>query len=245
MLKAVIFDIDGTLLDSVDLHARAWTQALSEFGHRVSFADVRRQIGKGSDQLMPVFLSRDEIDARGEQLVEHRSRLFKERYLPKVRSFNGVRPLFERIRGEGTKIALASSASEEELHAYINIAAIGDLLDAKTSADDAENSKPCPDIFLAALRSSDGVDAADAIVIDDTPYDAQRANRAGISAAGVTCGGWYEADLLKAGCVAVYGSPADMLERFDQTVLSTSFTKAGADISAGRRTRTIQRENVP
>jgi beta-phosphoglucomutase-like phosphatase (HAD superfamily) len=141
MPKAVIFDVDGTLIDSVDLHAKAWQDAFAEYGRDVPFDDIRGQIGKGGDQLLPVFLSEDDIEAFGEELEERRGAILKERYLPKVQAFPGVRALFEHLRAEGLDIALASSAKEDELETYKKVADIGDLIDEQTSSDDAESSK--------------------------------------------------------------------------------------------------------
>ena len=115
MINVVIFDIDGTLVDSVDLHAEAWRVAFKKFGKTVSFADIRRQIGKGADQLLPVFWSAGELSKFGEDLEEYRSELFKKEYLPHVKSFPKVRQLFERIRKDRKRIALASSAKGDEL----------------------------------------------------------------------------------------------------------------------------------
>src|SRR5437868_13799845 len=153
MIKAVIFDIDGTLVDSVDLHARAWQEAFRHFGRDVPYRDVRRQIGKGGDQLMPVFFSKAELEKFGAELEKYRGDLYKREYLPRVRAFPKVRALFERIKQDGKKIALASSAKEEEVNVYKEIAHIGDLVEEETSADDADKSKPHPDIFEAALAA--------------------------------------------------------------------------------------------
>lgn len=220
MTDAVIFDVDGTLVDSVDLHARAWQDAFRDYGHEVGFQAVREQIGKGGDQLMPVFLSPEELEARGEELEAHRSRIMKERYASEIRGFPGVRALFLRLREDGVRIALASSAKAEELQKYKTIAGIEDLVDAETSSDDAERSKPFPDIFQAALARLEGVEAARAIVVGDTPYDAEAAVKAGLRPVGVLCGGFPEAWLRKAGCVAVYEGPADMLARYEGSLLS-------------------------
>jgi phosphoglycolate phosphatase-like HAD superfamily hydrolase len=114
-IDGAIFDVDGTLIDSVDLHAKAWGEALRDYGHAVPFDQVRKQIGKGGDQLMPVFLSRQELAAYGKDLDAHRGRLFKERYLQLVTRFPGVRDLFQRLIADGRQVALASSAKEDEL----------------------------------------------------------------------------------------------------------------------------------
>src|SRR5947209_13508515 len=110
LIEAVIFDIDGTLVDSVDLHARAWQEAFARFGKQIPYERVRYQIGKGGDQLMPVFLSKEELEEFGEELEKYRGELFKREYLPRVRAFPRVRELFERIQRDGKRIALASSS---------------------------------------------------------------------------------------------------------------------------------------
>jgi len=220
MPKAVIFDVDGTLIDSVDLHAKAWQDAFGEYGRDVPFDDIRGQIGKGGDQLLPVFLSKDDIKAFGEELEERRGAILKERYLPKVQAFPGVRAFFERLRAEGLDIALASSAKEDELETYKEAADIGDLIDEQTSSDDAESSKPHPDIFLAALKRLGNPNPPDVIVVGDTPYDAEAAGKAGLRTIGMLCGGFPEDSLRKAGCIAIYRDPADLLARYDGSPLS-------------------------
>jgi len=219
LIKAVIFDIDGTLVDSVDFHAKAWQEAFAHFGHEVALEDVRSQIGKGGDQLMPVFLSKKEIDRRGPEIEEYRSDLFKERYLPRVRAFPAVRDLIKRIILNGQRIALGSSAKGDELSTYKKIARIEDLIDEETSSDDASRSKPHPDIFEAALKKL-GLEANEAIVVGDSPYDAEAAGKLGLRTLAVLCGGFPEADLRTAGCIAIYRDPADMLMRFDQSLLA-------------------------
>jgi HAD superfamily hydrolase (TIGR01549 family) len=214
MADAVIFDVDGTLVDSVALHAHAWVDAFRDFGHAVAFEDARRQIGKGGDQLLPVFLDRAEIEARGPALEEHRGKILKERYLPRIAPFPEVRALFERLIADGKRVALASSAKEDELAHYKRLAKIDDLVRVETSSDDAEKSKPHPDIFEAALARLGPTDPAAVVVVGDTPYDAEAAAKAGLRTVGLTCGGWSEAELREAGCVAVYRDPADLLARY-------------------------------
>src|SRR5947209_12381681 len=138
MPKAIIFDIDGTLLDSVDLHAQAWREALQQFDYDIPFDDIRAQIGKGGDQLLPVFLSPAELKAKGKEIQEFRARLFKEKYLPEVKPFPCVRELFQRVKANGQKTALASSAKGEELKDFERIAHIEDLVEIETSSADAE-----------------------------------------------------------------------------------------------------------
>lgn len=224
MLKAVIFDIDGTLVDSVDLHARAWQEAFRHFGREIPYKEVRHQIGKGGDQLLPVFFSQEEIDKFGEEMEKYRGELFKRAYMPHVKPFPQVRELFERIRRDGKRIALASSAKEDELKIYKDLANISDLVEEEASKDDAAKSKPHPDIFAAALARLGDVRASDAIAVGDTPYDAQAAGKINLKTVGVLCGGFPEAELHAAGCVAIYKDPADILARYEQTPLSRSWS---------------------
>ena len=220
MLKAVIFDVDGTLVDSVDLHAQAWVDAFAEFGHDISFDAVRGQIGKGSDQLMPVFLSHQEMAEQAESLSKRRGEIIKERYLAKIRPFPDVRALFDRIRADGTRIVLASSAKAEELATYKKIAGIDGLTDTETSSDDAEASKPEPDIFEAAMSRLRGIGPGEVIVVGDTPYDAEAAAKAGLRTVGVLCGGFPKESLERAGCIAVYDDPSDLLRQYDRSPLA-------------------------
>lgn len=222
MVQAIIFDVDGTLVDSVDLHARAWREAFRDFGHEVEFDAVRSQIGKGGDQLLPVFLTEHEIATEGQALERHRGAVLRDRYLGQIKPFPGVRALFERLRADGKQIALASSAKSDELAHYKDVAHIGDLIDAQTTSDDAEKTKPHPDIFLAALERLHDLPPGDALVVGDTPYDVVAASRAGIRAIGLLCGGFSEASLREAGCIAIYENPADLLIRYDGSPIGGS-----------------------
>jgi HAD superfamily hydrolase (TIGR01549 family) len=207
-LKAVIFDIDGTLVDSVDLHATAWQMAFDKFGKKVSFGAIRRQIGKGADQLLPVFFSKDELDQFGDELNSYRSKLFKQEYLPTVKAFPKVRELFERITQDGRQIALASSAKDDELEAYEKIARIADLIETETSSGDVKKSKPYPDVFATALKELGNIAPDQVIAVGDTPYDAEAAAKINLRAIGLLCGGWNEEELRRAGCMVVYQDPA-------------------------------------
>ncbi len=217
---AAIFDIDGTLLDSVDFHAEAWRQAFLHFGRDIPFADLRSQIGKGGDQLLPVFLSEREVALVGKVIEKTRGDLFKRDFLPRVKPFPGVRPLFERIRRDGIKIALASSSKQDEVAHYAKLLDIEDLIEAGTSTDDAKKSKPHPDIFEAALEKLGNPSAKKCVVLGDTPYDAEAAQKAGIKTIGVLCGGFPEEDLKKAGAVAIFRDPEDLLRRYDESPLA-------------------------
>ena len=219
-MKAVIFDIDGTLVDSVDLHAQVWAATFAKYGKPIAVQDVRRQIGKGSDQLLPVFFSQAELRAFGQAMEKDRSELYRREYLPRVTSFPHTRELFERIRHEGLQIALASSAPEAELQVYKQLARIADLLAGETSADDVKKSKPHPDIFAAALTELGNPPVKDVIVVGDTTYDAEAASKLHLRTIGVLCGGWTAKELQQAGCVAIFRDPADLLARYPESPLA-------------------------
>jgi HAD superfamily hydrolase (TIGR01509 family) len=218
MPLAAIFDIDGTLIDSVDLHALAWHEAFTHFGHDVSFEQARSQIGKGGDKLMPVFLSDAELRDHGKQLESWRGKHFKENYLSMVRPFAAVPELLGKLREAGVKLAVASSAKKDELEVYLKIAAITDLLDVTVSSEDVEQSKPAPDVFEVALQKLE-VPPGGAIVIGDSPYDAQAASKTGLRTIGFLSGAFPEQSLRDAGCVAVYPGPAGLLANLAHSLL--------------------------
>ena len=213
--QAAIFDIDGTLLDSVDMHAEAWRIIFERHGKNIPFQDVRGQIGKGGDQLLPVFFSEEELAEYGDDMEAERGKLFKKNFLPNVKPFPGVRPLFERMKRDGLKLALASSAKKDELEHYAKLLEIDDLIEAGTSSDDAAKSKPHPDIFSAAVKKLGDLPTEATLAAGDTPYDAEAAGKIGIKTVGFLCGGFAEADLRKAGIIALYQDPADLLRRYE------------------------------
>jgi len=219
LIKAIIFDIDGTLIDSVDAHAEAWQKAFEKFGKKIQFYELRRQVGKGGDQFLPVFLTRKEIKEFGKDVEELRGKIFKKEYLPKIKPFPKVRDLFQKIKADGKMIALASSAKEEELEAYKKIANIADLIEEQTSTDDAEKSKPFPDIFQAAIEKLKGVKAIEAVIIGDTAYDAEAATKAKIKVVGVLSGGWTRTEMLKTDCAEVYKDVAEILKDYEKSAL--------------------------
>jgi HAD superfamily hydrolase (TIGR01549 family) len=214
--RAAIFDVDGTLVDSVDLHAEAWCEAFAKFGHTIEYGEMRQQIGKGADQLMPVFLSEEELQRFGKKLEEDRKKIFKEKYLPKVRAFPRVRDLFVRLLSEGKRVTLASSAAGEELETYKKLCQIDDLIQQAVSKDDVKKSKPHPDIFEAALEDLGDIARPEIVVIGDTPYDAEAAVKAGLNVFGVLCGGFPEKQLRAAGCAAIYRDPDDLMKCYDE-----------------------------
>ena len=213
--KAALFDVDGTLVDTVDLHAEAWVETFRHFDLETTFEEIRRQIGKGGDQLLPGLVPPETLAQRQEEMEEFRAEIFKREYLERVKPFPGVPELFRRLRDAGIKVALASSGKEDEVAAHQKTLGIGNLVDAATTSDDVERSKPFPDIFEAAARKLGLSDPAEALVIGDTPYDAEAARAGGFSTIGVLCGGFPETALREAGCAAIYRDPRHILEEFD------------------------------
>jgi HAD superfamily hydrolase (TIGR01509 family) len=220
MLKAVIFDVDGTLVDSNEWHIQAWQRAFRHFGKKVAHDAIQDQMGKGGDQLMPVFFTAEELERHGEEMQRLRVEMFMRDYLPRVRPFPRVRELFERIQADGLRIVLASSAKAPELERHIETLRIGPLIEAATSADDAEHSKPSPDIFQAALARLKGVKPDAAMVVGDTPYDVQAASKAGMKTIGLLSGRFSEDRLRANGVAAVYRDVADLLAHYDDSPLS-------------------------
>ena len=195
-LGAAIFDIDGTLVDSNDLHARCWIEAFAKFGVSFSWDEVRHQIGKGGDLLVPDMLDARQMRAFGEKVKHYRTQLWKEQFMPRVKPFPGARRVLEQLHGRGVKLALASSSNQDEVEYYTQLLGVGELLEATTSKGDAEVSKPSPEIFRAALERVGG-DAARTLAVGDTPYDVLAAHRVPLPIAVVRSGGFEDALLRK------------------------------------------------
>lgn len=220
MVRAVIFDVDGTLVDTNDLHTASWVDAFRRFGHEAPFETVRRQMGKGGDQLMPAVLPRDVFERQGKEIGEYRSDLFMREYLPRARAFPEVPALLRRVRAAGQRVVLASSSSATEVERYKGTAGIADLIDDATTKDDAERSKPSPDIFRTALERIAPVPPDDAVLVGDSPFDAEAAAKVGLRAVGLLCGGFPEDALWAAGFVALYRDPADLLANCERSPLA-------------------------
>ena len=225
LLKAVLFDVDGTLVDSNDAHAKAWVKAFIEYGVTVGPAHVRRCIGMGGDKLMPEVSGIEEDSPRGKMIAQRRGDIFKQEFIPKLMPFNGARDLVAAVRERGLTAVAASSASKEDLKALLEVADTVELMDEKTSSDDAEESKPAPDIIEAALQRAKA-SPAEAIMIGDTPYDIEAARRAGVSTIAFRTGGWKDKDL--AGAIAIYDGPWDLLERISESPIERT-SESGSD----------------
>jgi HAD superfamily hydrolase (TIGR01509 family) len=218
MSKSFIFDIDGTLVDSNDFHALAWQRAFLLKGKALSLKQIRPHIGKGADQLLPIFLAKEEVEQYGDELEELQGHIFKREYFSQVRPFPKVRELFKSIRDADGKIALASCSDQDDVKRYETMAQIEGLVDGSSCADSAKKTKPAPDIFEMAMRALGNPPKNSVVVVGDTPDDAVAARKAGLPIIGVLCGGFSESDLKAHGCFAVYEDPADILAKLDALI---------------------------
>src|SRR5688572_17155398 len=151
MYKAVLLDIDGTLIDSNDAHAQAWVDTGKEFGHDIKYDHVRWLIGMGGDKVLPEVTGLEEESEEGKKILERRGEVFRSKYLPQLKPFDGTRELLEAMSNDGLKLVVATSAGEKDLSALLKQAGIEDLIDKAANSDDAEESKPAPDIVEAAM----------------------------------------------------------------------------------------------
>lgn len=218
MLKGVIFDVDGTLVDSNDAHALSWVDTLAEAGYGVPFEVVRPMIGMGADKLLPKAIGIKHDGKEGKRLTKRRSEIFRKQYLPRLRPLPGARALVLRVRENGLKAIVATSAKDEELKELLKAAEVDDLMEEKATASDARRSKPDPDIVEAAIEES-GIPAEYLVMVGDTPYDIEAATRAQVRSIGFRSGGWDDENL--SGAVEIYDGPADLLAHYDSSLFGT------------------------
>jgi len=213
-LKAVILDIDGTLLDSNDAHAQAFVDAGNEMGIHVEFAEVRRLIGMGGDKLIPRVFGFEQDSDRGEELDQRKGKIFREEFLTNLQPMAGTRALLEHLRDQELQLVVATSASEDDLKGLLERAGVEDLIGETTSAGDVEETKPAPDPVESALEQV-GCRPEEVIMLGDTPYDVEAATAAGVRIIAVRCGGWSTEELK--GAAAVYDDPADLLQSYSES----------------------------
>ena len=216
MLKGVIFDVDGTLVDSNDAHAQSWVDTFAEAGYDVPFEKVRPLIGMGGDKLLPKAIGIRRDSDEGNQLVERRGKIFSTKYLPHLQALPGSRELVLRVKRDGLKAIVATSAKDQELKALLKAARVDDLMEEKATASDAKHSKPDPDIVHAAIEDS-GISPKHLVMIGDTPYDIEAASKAKLRTIAFLSGGWSREALN--GAVEIYAGPDDLLAHYDQSLL--------------------------
>ena len=203
--------MDGTLIDSNEAHARSWSEALAAFGRDVPPEQVLPLIGMGGDKLLPDLLGVEADSPTGKNFSELRAKIFREGYVPHLQLTRGAKELVQRLRRERFRLIIATSARTKELNVMLEQVGLDDLIEQKTSASDAESSKPDPDIVEAALAKAK-LTADAAIMLGDTPYDVEAARRARVDTVALRCGGWDTQAL--SGAVAIYDDPADLLAQF-------------------------------
>lgn len=196
-LQAILLDIDGTLIDSNDKHTECWVEAFAHFGKNIEWQTIREQIGKGGDLLVPDSLNAREMREIGEPLKKYRGELWKRKYMNTVQPFPGAIDAIRELHARGLKLAFASSSNPDEVEYYVELLGVGDLLEGTTSKEDAEFSKPSPEIFRAALERVKS-DPARTLAVGDTPYDILAAHRTPVPIAAVLCGGFPRESLTKA-----------------------------------------------
>jgi len=213
MLKAVFFDIDGTLVDSNDFHVMAWQEAFRDFGHHFEQDAIRSQIGKGGDQLVPSLLSG--IDDKSQKAISHRhGEIFKPRYLDQVKPFPHAFDLIEMLHAKGCRVLLASSSEKIEVQHYVDLLKVEPFLTGTVSKNDVANSKPAGDIFAAALAQVFPLAASETLAVGDTPYDVESALRSDVKTIALRSGGFSEEVLAGAGAPYIYASVKDLYENF-------------------------------
>jgi HAD superfamily hydrolase (TIGR01509 family) len=209
--ESLLFDVDGTLIDSNAAHAETWAQALREHGIDVEVDRVRRLIGMGGDKLLPAVAHITDDSDVGKAIARRKKEVFAT-LLPGLNATRGARALLDYLRKQQVELIIATSADDRELSALLRQAGVDDLFPDRATKDDAKDSKPDPDIVHAALAKSSASPEQTAM-IGDTPYDIEAATRAGIKAIALRSGGyWRDSDL--AGAVQISDDPQDLLDHW-------------------------------
>ena len=211
-IRGLICDIDGTLVDSNDANAQSFAQAFREAGMNIPFEKIRPLIGKGGDKLLPEVAGIDSESDQGKKLAARRKEIYLEQYVPRLQLTPGARELLLKIKNEKILIVAATSG-EEDTTAALKQVGLAEFFDNQASSKDASRSKPDPDIVQAALERA-GLTAQECLMLGDTPYDMEAAQKAGLRAIGLLTGGWKREDLAQA--IAVYATPNDLLAHFEE-----------------------------
>ena len=231
IVEAVLLDVDGTLLDSNDAHAQAWSDAFREAGLEIGSETVRPLIGMGSDKLLPKLTGIDAESERAKLLIDRRKEIFAKTYLPVVRPFPKARDLLERMRADGLRLVVATSASEDELRGLLAALGAEWIIDDATNSSEVERSKPDPDIVRAAIDKA-GVSPERCVMLGDTPYDVEAATRSRVRVVGLRCGGWGDDDLR--GAAEIHDDPAGLLSRYEESLIGRGVRGAREAVSGTR-----------
>ncbi|GAC1321519.1 MAG: HAD family hydrolase [Chloroflexota bacterium] len=218
MIRGILLDVDGTLVLSNESHTEAWLEAFNAFGYTVDHDKVRGLLGMGADQLLPRIvpgLSKDENP--GKEIADTRKKIFLEKYAPALKPAPGARRFVQRLKDEGLTVVIASSANTQELEVLLKVADVEDLIDLQTTSDEADSSKPEPDIVEAAMKKAH-MSPADVVMIGDTPFDIESAGKAGVGVIALRCGGF--SDDTFGGSLAVYDDPGDLVVHYEESPLA-------------------------
>jgi membrane protein len=209
-IGAFFFDVDGTLVDSNELHVLAWQEAFQQHGEQISRAAIRKQIGKGGDMLLPALLPHGDPALR-EAIESAHGEIFKSRYLQEVKPFRRAAEIIQAVHDREIRVVLASSAKPEELEHHVQLLGVASLLHDTVTSGDVERSKPAGDIFAVALQKVAPVPAAATLAVGDTPYDVQSAKKNGIETLAVRSDIFTDEELKEAGALAIYDNVAAIL----------------------------------
>jgi HAD superfamily hydrolase (TIGR01509 family) len=219
-VQGIILDVDGTLVSSNDAHAQAWVEAFSDFGYDIAFDQVRPLIGMGGDQVIPRLVPElNDKEGVGQQIADRRKELIINKFGAQLEPTPGARDLVQKLHDEGLNLIVASSATGQEMDILLNVAQVSDLVSDYTTSDDAENSKPDPGIVEAALSKAH-LSPDRALMLGDTPYDIESAEKAGVGVIAFRTGGFSDQQLQ--GAIAIYDSPADLLNHYDSSPLAAA-----------------------
>ncbi|WP_375478467.1 HAD family hydrolase [uncultured Jatrophihabitans sp.] len=216
--RGILFDVDGTLVDTTFLHTVCWAEALRQHGLQVTASDIHHGIGMSSDKMLAHLLGEDRDTSADDAISEAHDTLYKLSW-GRLTTLPGAADLLRECAKRGFTVVLASSASEQELQVLRETIDADDAVAQATSKNDAKSGKPAPDIVETALDSS-GLAADRAVFVGDAVWDAEAAKKAGVTFIGLTCGGTPEADLRAAGAVEVWRDPADLLEHFADSIVA-------------------------
>jgi len=216
--STAILDIDGTLVDTNYQHAIAWYRAFRQSGIVLPVWRIHRHIGMGGDQLVAALTDEPTDEEKGEDIRTAEKTLYMA-MIEEVEPMECARELIERLKGDGKTVVLASSAKDAEVDHYLDLLDARDLANDWTSSGDVERTKPAPDLVQAALDKAGG-EAADSVMLGDTPWDCRAAERAGVPTVTLMTGGFSEQELRESGAVAVFESIPELLRRIGQTPLA-------------------------
>lgn len=216
MIRAVLFDVDGTLVNSVVTHVKAYVDAFAERGITADPDVLAHAIGLAGHDVLPLILSPEQIAECGDDVLHRKGAIWNERYKEEATPIPGTRELIAYLEAAGFLMAIGSSATQEELGTLKRLGGISDLLPIEVDADDVKHTKPAPDVWLAAagkLKVTPDV----CVALGDTPYDMEAARNAGMRGIGMLTGFFNGDALREAGAEEVYVDPTDLLKRMSES----------------------------